>query len=522
VASAKIANAIRAELEVMGLSDADIKIVDVTVFNLVSLHDQGWNGIWCSILADRFAAGAIPRSNYVCGNPPWVKWSNLPEEYTKTIQTQCRKLGVFSNAKWVGGIEADISTVITYQAIQSYLAPSGRLGFFLPGSIFTTPSSAGFRKFSVGPENIACKVLFVEDFDAIHPFDGVTNMPRFLALERDSATIFPVPYRIWTAGDTTASTLRRSNRSKYFRDTAKAIDYTAVPVPGGENGRPWLIGTNDEQAVFAKIFGGTKRAYQARKGVTADRNGIFWVYETEYRTEEISSIKNAATIGKTKGIPEITANIESKNLFPLLRGQGVKPFNATPDSDLRIVVPQRGMHGDPDLAINSPLTFKFLNKFKEQLQNRSSLKRFQKGQPFYSLWSTGEYTFAPFKVLWREIGKSFAAAYVGGSSICFGTEKIVIPDHKLYFIPVETEEEAAYLAGFLNAPMISNAVSAYASQLSLGVSVADYLNIPKFDAENQYMKIISELAIEISSRKGSASNEEFYRLDELVGELLKT
>ena len=38
--------------------------------------------------------------------------------------------------------------------------------------------------------------------------------------------------------------------------------------------------------------------------------------------------------------------------------------------------------------------------------------------------------------------------------------------------------EAAYLTGFHNAPTISRAVSAYAPQLSLGVTAAEYLLIP--------------------------------------------
>jgi hypothetical protein len=516
----KISSTIRSNLKSMLLHDDDIQNVETTIENLVSLHEQGWNGIWCAILADRFAAAAIPPSSYVCGNPPWVKWSNLPEEYTKTIQAQCKKLGVFSTDKWVGGIEADISTVVTYQAIYHYLAPSGRLGFFLPGSVFTTPSSAGFRRFSVGPNNVNCKVLLVEDFDAISPFDGVTNMPRFLALERDAPTIFPVPYRVWTNGDVPASTLRNSNSAEEFRKTAKQIGYTAVPVPGGEGGRPWLIGPHEEQAVFAKVFAGAERVYQARKGVTADRNGVFWVYATEEGDENTVTVRNAATIGKTKGIPEITARIEVEHVFPLLRGKGVKAFCAVPDEHLRIIGPQRGMHGDPDLAVHSPLVFKFLNRFRSHLESRSSLKRFQKGQAFYSLWSTGAYTFSPYKVLWREIGKVFAAAYVGSAASGFSGEKIVIPDHKLYFIPTETEGEAAYLTGFLNAPVISGTISAYSSKLSLGVSVADYLNIPRFDEDNTHIRAIRDLSLEITARLNGPSEGELLTLDTHVKYLL--
>ncbi len=521
VPASKICGAVQPELDRIGLDADDIQTVGETIKNLVSLHNQGWNGIWCSILADRFAAGAIPRSTHVCGNPPWVKWGNLPEEYTRTIQAQCRQLGVFSSDKWVGGIEADISTVVTYQAIYHYLAPSGRLGFFLPGSIFSTPSSAGFRKFSVGEEGIPCRVLLVEDFDAISPFDGVTNLPRFLVLERDAQAFFPVPYRAWNPGSAPPATLRRSASAQDFRNAATATDYVGVPVPGGGGGRPWLIGSAEDQLVFAKVFAGAERAYQARKGVTADRNGVFWVYEDGLASGKSVTVRNAATIGKTKGIQEVTARIESEHLFPLLRGQGVKPFQATPDQELRIIVPQRGMHGDPDLPVHSPLTFRFLNRFKDQLESRSSLKRFQKGQEFYSLWSTGEYTFSPFKVLWREIGKTFSAAYIGSVLTNFDGEKVVVPDHKLYFIPVETEAEAAYLTGFLNSPIVSGAVSAYASQLSLGVSVADYINIPAFDESNDVMQDISELAFKLSKNPDLIADADMFSLNERVKVLLE-
>lgn len=517
----KICSYILADLQGMGLDSSDISIVGTTVGNLVELHDQGWNGIWCSILADRFAAGAIPPSSHICGNPPWVKWSNLPRDYAQSIQKHCRGLGVFSTDKWVGGIESDISTVITYQAVKHYLSDNGRLGFFLPGSVFTTESSAGFRRFSIDNGSLQCRVLLVEDYQDIKPFDGVSNHPTFLILKRDAATEFPVPYRTWLTDPTDGAIQRTFASAENFRNTAKRIDGIAIPVPGGDGTRPWLVGSVRDQAVFSKVFAATaKPEYKARKGITTDRNGIFWVYAAGEVSAGLITVRNAADIGKTKGIPQITATVESEHLFPLLRGRGVAPFKAVPEADLRILVPQRGMHGDPDLPTASPHTFKFLNRFKSQLEERSSLKRFQKGQEFYSLWSTGPYTFAPFKVLWREMGNNFAAAYIGSASIKHAGVKTVIPDHKLYFIPVESEPEAAYLTGFLNAPTIAKAVSAYAAQLSLGASVAEYLNIPKFDETNGLMAAIGSIAQDLTSRAGSAQSSDLEQLDLLVRKLL--
>lgn len=274
--AAKICSSILLDLQAMRLDPSDISVVYTTVANLVQLHDQGWNGIWCSILADRFAAGAIPRSSHICGNPPWVKWSNLPKAYAQSIQQHCRGLGVFSTDKWVGGIESDISTVITYQAVKHYLAHDGRLGFFLPGSVFTTESSAGFRRFSIDNGSLPCRVLLVEDYQDIRPFDGVSNHPTFLMIQRDATTAFPVPYRSWTLGASNSAPQRTYASADEFRRTAKRIDGTAVPVPGGNGTRPWLIGSIQDQAVFTKVFAaGAKPEYKARKGITTDRNGIF-------------------------------------------------------------------------------------------------------------------------------------------------------------------------------------------------------------------------------------------------------
>jgi len=273
-----------------------------------------------------------------------VKWSNLPREYAQSIQQHCRGLGVFSSDKWVGGIESDISTVITFQAVKHYLANDGRLGFFLPGSVFTTESSAGFRRFSIDGGLLPCKVLLVEDYQEIRPFDGVSNHPTFLMIQRDAPTTFPVPYRSWAVCNGTSASQRTYASAKQFRSIAKRTDGVAVPVPGGDGTRPWLVGTAQAQAVFAKVFAGAARPeYRARKGITTDRNGIFWVKATGSAGSGLVTVQNAAEIGKTKGIPQVTASIESEHLFPLLRGRGVAPFNAVPELDLRIVVPQRVM-----------------------------------------------------------------------------------------------------------------------------------------------------------------------------------
>jgi hypothetical protein len=56
-------------------------------------------------------------------------------------------------------------------------------------------------------------------------------------------------------------------------------------------------------------------------------------------------------------------------------------------------------------------------------------------------------------------GQRFCAAYIGKVDYPVNGRKVVIPDHKLYMVPVNTIEEAQYLTGILNAPTIARCVS---------------------------------------------------------------
>jgi hypothetical protein len=507
-----ILNYMKTHFNLNFLSVAETDSLRRTIETLVDLHKGNWNGIWCSIIADRFAAGAIPPLQFICGNPPWVKWSHLPPEYAKFVKLRCIELGVFSGDRWVGGIESDISTVITYEVIDKWLANNGRLGFFITGSVFTTESSAGFRRFELEKKAIPFRVDLIEDFKEIAPFEDVSNHATFMTLTKNHTTQYPITYRYWKP----ASPRSDFSSAEEFRTHATVKNLLANPVSGIE-GSPWLKGTQEEHELWKDIFAPGKRYYLARKGVTTDRNGIFWVHVHSVSPDrETCSIQNAAEIGRTKDIASISQIVETEHIFPLLRGRGVSAFRALPEQNLRIIVPQRGMHGDPNLPITHRRTYQFLSHFQSELEKRSSWRKFQRNHPYWSLWSTGAYTFFSYKVLWKEMsGSRFAAAYIGPFPDPLLGPKIVIPDHKLYFVPFDTEEEAAYLTGFLNASIVAKAISAYASQLSLGISVVEYLHIPKFDPDKtSHMQLVSLSKSLTKSNK--ITSDEYNNLDDLV------
>ncbi len=496
----------------VGLDEHNKAAITGTLEVLVELQGEKWDGIWCPILADRFAAGAIPKISHIAGNPPWVKWSHLPPSYTEFIKQKCREINVFSEDRYVGGIESDISTVITFQVIRKWLAPKGRLAFFITATVFSNESSQGFRRFAFPDGSPMCKVLSVEDFKKIKAFKDVTNHPALLILEEGGATSFPIVYRNWLppAAEGTFGS------GEEFRAQAEYIDLLARPVPGTDAG-PWLKGTLDQHRIWLALFDASvPSTYSARKGVTTDRNGIYFLKASRVSGGDarLVSVTNDPTVGRTSGIPTIPMRIEDTHIFPLLRGRGVRPFRAEPDPNYRILLPQRGMHGDPGLLADSPRTFRFLTRFRSELEKRASYRRYQRNKPFWSTWSTGPYTFSPYKVLWKEMsGHRFCAAYVGTIDDPVLGLKVAIPDHKLYMVPVGTIEEAQFLTGLLNAPTISEAIAGYAAQLSLGTSVMEYLKIPPLDIDDDDHQRIVHLCAAITNRGDLPTDQELAELD---------
>lgn len=487
-------------------------VFERTIEDLVDLHRNHWNGIWCLILFDRIEAGCVKDIDLVAGNPPWVKWSNLPRPYAEFIKPICDRMDIFSEDVWVGGIQSDISTVVTYHALERFVRKSGSLAFLITGTVFKNESSQGFRRWKLSLEGTdePMTVETVEDYAALRPFEGVANWPTLLLIRRNGkATSYPVKYRRFTSSKRDAS----PNLDSYD-------DLQAMPVPGTDAG-PWLVGTAEEMKVWPDLFNASRESvYRARKGVTTDVNGIFFVTAQQVLDEKMVRIANDPRNGRRRDVAATSAVVEKDDVFPLLRGRDVHRFVATPQSGQCVIVPQRGMFGDEDLPASRPRMFRFLSQFRTILERRSSYRRFQQGKPFWSIWSTGEYTFSPYKVVWREMsGGGFVAAYVDYSEFCGGT-KMVIPDHKVYFVPVSSEDEAAYLTAFLNASMVSDAINAYSSALSLGTSVTDYLNIPGFDEHNETMMLMVSMAKRF--KHGDApTKEDETTLNSMVRKLIK-
>jgi hypothetical protein len=153
-----------------------------------------------------------------------------------------------------------------------------------------------------------------------------------------------------------------------------------------------------------------------------------------------------------------------------------------------------------------PLTCAYLLKFEKLLRQRSGFrkyfckevgkgakKRLEPFAPFYSLYNIGEYTLAPFKVCWREQAEFFTASVARNSRVA-GKTKIIIPDHKLMFVPLDNETEAHFVCAAINSTPSVLVVKSYGIETQTSTHVLEHVGLPKFDAKDNLHQHLAQLS----------------------------
>jgi len=471
---------------------------------ILELEKKNWNRIWCRVIKNHFLSVALRDFDVIIGNPPWLRWSSLPEAYRNTIKSFCVKYGLFSSDTYVGGIESDISTMVLYTSAQKWLKNGGRLAFLITRTVFKTESSEGFRKFRVpNDDNVYFKVIKVEDFTELRPFEGATNKPSLVVLEKGAKTTYPVPWIVWK------KKVKKPVVDNFDLNEVKAITFTKelVAYPLGSEGGPWLTVSESslpQCLAMANPNPQKEGSYVARKGICTDCNGIYFGQVIAKKGKRQVVFKNDPSLGRRKDIRELTFAIEKDIVYPIARGREISAFKWE-FGETYGIIPQVGMDGFPVIEMKKkyPKALEYFTNFKDILTERSSYKRYhtKRGASFYSCWNVGPYTFKPYKVGWAEVSGKFEACVLSHIQTAYWeTSRVVVPDHKIYFVPLDNELEAHYLCSFLNAPQVEEFVYGYTESTQIGAHITEYLNIPIFDPNNKYHQ---ELAlISIDAHKG--------------------
>jgi type II restriction/modification system DNA methylase subunit YeeA len=482
---------------------------------LLRLEREGRNRVWVAVIRNAFAPILRGVFDFVVGNPPWVNWENLPESYREVSKSLWGFYGLTEVAGKVGlgKVKRDLAMLFLARCFDRYLAVGGVLGFLIPFTVFKTQAGAGFRRFLAS----RTRVRVVHDLVTLYPFEGAVNRTAAVVVEKVGPNELDMVVRenlrgvnhvVWVnpgkkpvPTDKSLEDVLRETRRHYV---------VMVPLEAGKPESIWMQLTPKAVDAVRKLLTGPKH-YKAHAGVYVGLKQVYYVRIKGRTSDGRLVITNPEEPGQKKRVKQVEAAVEPDLVYPLVRGRDVKKWFVDFE-DRYIILPHDSKTAKPlsEMTIKTkfPNTYDYLNHFKKELEKRSIHKLWGKNNPFYTVYDIGEYTFAPYKVVWKTI-----AGAITGKAVSFACAVItpingkpVITDHSTILISTDDLNEAYYIAGFLNSLLSRTIIASYSYELRQETHIVDFIKIPKFDPQDKTHNKIAELskrAHELASIKHS-------------------
>ncbi len=500
----------------------DAAQIDIAVnlyLQLLDLDEKGINGIWARIIKNAFAPLFQGQFDFIAGNPPWVNWANLPDEYRNETASLWQYYNLFPHRGLqarLGGAMDDISVLMLYVAMDKYLKANNKLGFIITQTLFQTEGGgAGFRRFQLG-EKEHIKVLFLDDMSSLQPFEGATNRTAVVIIQKGNRTTYPVSTAYWRKKVRGFSLSTDLSLEEVISNT-KRLGWVAKPIDVEKPTSPWLIGRDKSIDGILKCLGSS--IYQARYGVHTHKNGAYWVDVLDSLPDKNLVVSNLGHLSRPD-IESIQTSVESRFVYPLLRGRDVTQWSFDPVYSIILAQdPDQPSKAYPEsnLATHYPKTYSYFAYFKDELINRSGYKQFfdPSVDPFYSVYNIGSYTFAPYKCVWRE-----QSSFLTTAVISQGNNKVIIPDHKLMLCPFEDELEANYLCACLSSSISQFIVKSYTIETQIATHVLRYIKIPQFNTDNQIHQQLAVLSMRAHEFVSRNSQNNLREIEEEIDSLM--
>ena len=469
---------------------------------LVRLDRENKNGIWARIIKNNFAPLFVGKVDYVAGNPPWIAWNNLPQDYREQTKPVWKEYGFFTQKGYRALVPAgplEFSALFVFVCADVFLSAGGRLGFVITQTIFQSKGAGdGFRKFRL-PNGDWIRPDVVHDMSRLKPFDA-TNRTAVLTLTRGEQPRYPVPYYVWSP--TSTSDVQEA-RPEDIPGLIRRETCFASPVNPAVASSPWRVGQGPK-AGAGRRFRTEPSQYLARSGVhTHGANAIFWLRHVKALTPSVSLYQNVIERAKKK-VEAKTAPLEDALVFPLLRGRDTQRWLATPELSILLThSPSSNKNPIPldEMQRKYPKAYQYLHSFEQHLKDRSMMDQLSGSGPFYRLFKIGPYTYSAAKVVWREQSSELSAVVITSFA-----DKVVIPDHKLYCVACRSQREAHFICALLNSKSAVSIAGETALPTSQTAHILELLPIPKFNPDDPHHARLASFSVacHTSAQEGDA------------------
>lgn len=463
-----------------------------------ALNAEARNHVWARIIENAFAPLFAGRFDVIVGNPPWLTWTKLPGPWRAESERIWRRYGLWKVPQEQGSAESlastDLAVLVFAVALERYAKDDGWVGLLTPDSVITAdPGGRAFRRFLLQSEHgyeghtkvrLPFQVLHVDNWAEVKPFaPEAANRPIFVIARPGQAQAFPVPGSRW---ERSASGTRHFGAWAKVRAALTELTGHYQPINSAKQTSAWSFQRSDTPPLIS----GGSNDWSFGKGLdTRGANGVFFVRILRaHQARGTVDLVNIPSESKRPRPPEARGQVESQLVYPLLRGRDVRAWIAKPTSYM--VLPH-----NPDNLGDVLADSEFVAKFK---RTRDWLRRFfprlkQRRTPPRRAWNMEgddwcrvdgplSHMAGRHIVVVREISDKPAAAVIK-ARMDFDLGRVASPliDHKLLFCAVKSEEEALYLAAFINSTPVQDLLDSYINAVAVSPTTLSRLPIPAFD-----------------------------------------
>jgi SAM-dependent methyltransferase len=431
--------------EMFGIHKDDRGMLKQTFTNMCHLHDDEKDHIWGyyvrNLARPAWLARSANRVDVLVGNPPWLVYRCM----TKPQQISFSKMSS-DRGLWAGGTAAtsqELAALFVARCIELYLKPGGQFGYVMPWSVLPRPGQqargrhAGFRSGNYGTGAELVNVAFTQTWDLhqVKPsFFPLAVGVIFGRRQEPDAGPVPMPERskVMTGRfDTQAATWAEAERSISVLDsepwsTARHSPYADRFSAGATVFPRVLFLVEPDRVPFGQVAG--QRPVRSRR---SPRERKPW-----------------------KHLRELHGAVEEEFILPLLLGESILPFRCL--EPLGAVIPWDGQRllglGDALLGRHPGLAdwwHKAEAAWTEHRSDRSQHLSLKQRLDYHRDLSH-QFPVSQYRVVYSASGTYLAAATLTNSS--------AIIEHKLYWAPVASRDEAQYLTAILNSTVLTAAV----------------------------------------------------------------
>jgi len=486
---------------------------DKVTYHLLELYDkllklskQNQNKIWCDIIINQFSTLFQERFDFVIGNPPWVNWEFLNDEYQKHMMTINDEYGMYFTKgleSRLGKVKRDISAIFFFVCSDVYLKNHGSIAFLIK-PMYQIPSGRGFRNFNRLPKDVEIfklknplKIITVEDVSKENPFE-IGNAVSLIIAKKGEKTDYPIKYRKWAG-----------------KRTHELEDYKAEPSDDTDPLSTWAIYKGKKQVNASGEFD-----YKIKTGVYYGLKEPFFGLELLIDKGDLVQIRNYE--GKVK-------DIEKDRIFPLIMSRHVNRWklgDANGEEYTYCILPQSrlGENNENEMKMDTPNTYEWLADFKEKLSDRKIFKKmFHKDKnPFYSIYDLNDWN-AKHKVVWKNMG--FYPDFLVVSSVDDKKlgKKLVLPEHVISYIPLDSKKEAHYVCAILNSSIVRANLRTLSSggKSGLSASIVGKIRLDRFNPKIALHETLALLSMKAHSLAEEDNAEKVSKVENRINGLVE-